>query len=170
MADAGIFTPGDRIELIDEKLIGMAPIGRDQAAAFNVLNRTLSMVCGDRAFVSGQNPARIDDYSEPLPDFVVLQPRRDNYRTPPRAGSRAALLIIDVADSSRRVDRTVKLPLYARAGYPEVWIVDVKNKVVTASTDPSDGDCATIHTHRTGDSIRLSQASAIVIPLIDVFE
>jgi Uma2 family endonuclease len=170
MADAGIFGEDDRIELIDGELIDMAPIGDDHAATVNVLNRALVIAFNDRALVSPQNPVRIDQFNEPQPDFVVFRPRADNYRTAPRGGPEDALLLVEVADTSLRFDRTVKLPLYARAGFAEVWIVDLKHRVLHAYRDPSDGEYATVQTYRAGDCIVLALAPDIVITLDGVFE
>ena len=170
MMDAGIFHEGERIELIDGELLDMAPIGFDHAATVNILNKSLIMACGDRAVVSIDNPVRIDTLNEPQPDFVIFRLRDDNYRKAPRGGPEDALLVIEVSDSTLRFDRTIKLPLYARAGYPELWIIDLKRRVVTAYTDPIDGDYATIRTHRPGDTVPLTQAPDILIPLAGIFD
>ncbi len=170
MADAGIFGEDDRIELIDGELIDMAPIGSDHAATVNGLNHALVMAFNGRAVVSPQNPVRIDQFNEPQPDFVVFRPRADNYRTPPRGGPEDALLVVEVADTSLRFDRMVKLPLYARAGLVEVWIVDLKHRVLNVYRDPADGEYATVQTYRTGDSIALALAPDIAITLNGVFE
>ena len=169
MLDAGIFYEGERVELIDGEIIDMAPIGFDHAATVNTLHATLVLACHGRAIVSGQNPVRVDTLNEPQPDFVVLRPRADNYRSAPRGGAEDALLVIEVSDSSLRFDRAVKLPLYARAGFCEFWIVDLKRRVVTVYTDPSDGEYATVRTYRESESIALSQAADLVIPLAGIF-
>jgi Uma2 family endonuclease len=170
MADAGIFGEDDRIELIDGELIDMAPIGCDHAATVNGLTQVLIMACYGRATVSIQNPVRIDTFNEPQPDLVVLRLRADNYHKEPRGGPEDALLVVEVADTSLRFDRTVKLPLYARAGFAEVWIVDLKHRVLNAYRDSSDGEYATVQTYRAGDSIALALAPDIAITLNGVFE
>jgi Uma2 family endonuclease len=73
--------------------------------------------------------------SEPQPDFALLRPRADHYRsaTPTAAD---VLLLIEVADASGRYDRSVKLPPYARHGIPEVWIVDIAARLVEAHRQP----------------------------------
>ena len=100
----------------------------------------------------------------------MLRPRADNYRQAPRGGPDDALLVVEVSDTSLRFDRTVKLPLYARAGFAEFWLVDLKHRVLTAYTDPSDGEYATIRTYRAGERIALSQAADIAITLDRVFD
>lgn len=170
MAEAGIFGEHDRIELIDGELIDMAPIGQDHAATVNALNHSLVMAFNGRAIVSVQNPVRVDDYNEPQPDFVVLRPRGDKYRHGQRGGPEDALLVVEVADSSLRFDRTVKAPLYARAGFAELWIIDLKHRLLTVYRQPVDGEYAEIQTYRPGDTVTLALAPDIAIPLVGVFE
>jgi Uma2 family endonuclease len=125
MGDAGVFAPDARVELIDGEVIDMAPIGTRHAAAVARLARLLQRAVGDQAIVWPQNPLRLGDRSEPEPDLLLLLPRADFYASAhPVAGD--VLLLIEVADSSVRYDREIKLPLYARHGITEVWLVDLE--------------------------------------------
>ena len=170
MAEAGILGEADRVELIDGEIIDMAPIGQDHAATVNGLNRTLIMVCGDHGIVSVQNPLRLDRFNEPEPDFVVFRPRADFYRTGARPGPADALLVVEVADSSLRHDRLVKLPMYARAGVAEVWIVDLRRRTVDVHRNPGPDGYAALETLGAGDSVTLVLAPAIAVALRRVFE
>ena len=124
MGEVGILTEDDRVELIEGQLIAMSPIGSHHAGTTNTLTRVLVQMVGDRGVVAVGNPVRLDDLSEPQPDFAVLKPREDDYRrATPRADE--VLLIIEVADSSLAYDRNVKRSLYARHGIPEFWIVNL---------------------------------------------
>ena len=134
MLDAGILHEDDRVELIDGELIDMAPIGADHATTVNGLNKALILACGNRAIVSAQNPVRLDDLNEPQPDFALLRPRSCRTAHP---GPADVLLLVEVADSSLRFDRRVKLPLYARFGIPEVWIADLKRRVLEVHRSPA---------------------------------
>ena len=165
MAGAGIFGEDDRIELIDGDLIDMAPIGQGHAAAVAGLNEALVMACAGRAIVSPQNPVLLDRSSEPQPDLAVLRRRADFYATGERPGPADVLLIVEVADSSIGFDRSVKLPLYARAGIPELWIVDIKRRALDAYRVP-DGDFYRERTtHRAGEQVALAAAPEIVVRL-----
>ena len=77
-----------------------------------------------------QNPIRIDNYDEPQPDVALLRPRGDDYAaatpTPPDI-----LLLVEVADSTLRIDLGRKARIYADAGVAEYWVVDLKNQVCT---------------------------------------
>ena len=86
MGEVGILTKRDHVELIEGELIAMSPIGSEHAGTVNALNRLLVQAVGDRGVVAVQNPVRLDDLSEPQPDFAVLKPRADDYRrAPPRS-------------------------------------------------------------------------------------
>ena len=124
MGSTGILPEDSRVELINGEIIDMAPIGSRHAAAVRQLTHILSRAVGDTAIVSVQNPIQLDPHTESQPDLALLQPREDFYKTAhPRAGD--VLLVIEVADSSLRYDREIKIPLYARHGIPEVWLVDL---------------------------------------------
>ena len=91
-----------------------------------------------------QNPVRLDDLSEPQPDFALLRPRADFYRG---AHARPAdvLLLIEVADTSLDYDRAVKRALYARHAIPEFWIVDLTSAEVEVCREPgADGYAAVV--------------------------
>ena len=124
MGESGILSEDDRTELIDGEIVQMTPIGGRHAACVNELTRILVGAVGRDAVVSVQNPIRLDDFHEPQPDLAVLR-RREDYRSGRLPGSDDVVLLIEVADTTLRYDRGVKLPLYARAGIPEVWLVDL---------------------------------------------
>jgi Uma2 family endonuclease len=136
MAQAGIFSEDDRVELLDGEIIEMTPIGSRHAACVGHLNQILSLRLGTTAVVWVQNPIRLDDRSEPQPDVVLLKPRPDFYAQA-HPGPDDVLLLIEVADTTLEMDREVKLPLYAKAGIREVWIVDLTGGTVQAYRHPS---------------------------------
>lgn len=136
MGEAGILTDDDRVELIEGELVQMSPIVSGHSGTVNALTRLLVLAAGNRAMVSVQNPVRLDVHNEPQPDFALLRPRADEYRSELPAPS-DVLLLIEVADSSLRFDRLVKLPLYARRRIPEVWIVDLPAGAVEVCRGPT---------------------------------
>ena len=165
MAETGFLAKEDRVELIDGEIIDMTPIGQGHEATVNGLNQALVMACLNKAIVSVQNSVRLDRLNVPEPDFAVFRYRPDFYATGDRPGPSDVLLLVEVADSSLRYDRTVKLPLYARAGIPEVWIVDLKRRVLHAHRRPADGEYAEITTHHPGDHLALAAAPDIAVRL-----
>jgi Uma2 family endonuclease len=127
MAEAGILGEDDRVELIEGEIIDMPPIGTDHTSSVKRLLRAFDRSVGDRAIVSVQDPVRLDDYSEPEPDLALLRYRDDFYHEA-HPGPGDVLLLVEVAHSSLRYDLEIKLPLYARHGIPEVWIVDLEHR------------------------------------------
>ncbi|MBD2092133.1 Uma2 family endonuclease [Microcoleus sp. FACHB-1515] len=136
MAEAGILREDDRLELLRGEIVQMSPIGSRHAATVNRINRLFFRKFGDRALPSIQNPVELDDYSEPQPDIALLRPRDDCYE----AGHplpEDVLLLVEVADSTLRLDRTVKIPLYAEDGIAEVWLIDLKANCIEVYRQPT---------------------------------
>lgn len=136
MGQAGIFSEDDRVELIDGEIVVMTPIGSPHAGKVARLIRIFTHRLGDRAIVNVQNPVVLPPDSEPQPDLAILRPRPDFYEDAhPRPED--ILLLVEVSDTSIDYDRTVKVPLYARAGTQEVWIVDLAAQCVEVHQEPA---------------------------------
>jgi len=138
MVEAGILSDDDRVELIDGEIIEMVAIGSRHAACVDRLARLCSAGVRNRAIVRVQNPILLSEHSEPQPDLALLRPRRDFYAAG-HPGPQDILLVVEVADTSAETDREIKLPLYARAGIPEVWVVALAETHVEAHRKPSPG-------------------------------
>lgn len=152
MAEAGILKEDDRVELIEGEIVEMSPIGRVHAGIVDRLTHLFVTRVGDVAQVRIQNPLRLDERSEPEPDLTLLVPRPDFY-TSGHPRPKDVLLLVEVADSSIEFDREVKIPLYARAGIREVWLVDLNVGTVTVFRDPTADGYRTVRTLRRGESI-----------------
>lgn len=170
MAEAGILGEDDRVELIGGELIDMAPIGGDHIDLVNGLNRALVLACGERAVVSVQNPVKVDRSNVPQPDFSVFRPRAGGSHRGGAPWPSEVLLLVEVADSSLAFDRKVKLPIYARAGVPELWIVDVKRGVVDAYRAPAGDGYGSVTTYGPGDAVTLAAMPEITLVLDRVFD
>jgi len=135
MAEVGLLAPDERVELIEGEVIDMAPVGTRHMATVSRLNRALTEAVGRAAIVSVQNSIRLGRRSEPQPDLVLLKSRDDFYaaRHPTPADT---LLVIEVSDSSAAYDRQIKVPLYARHGIAELWIVDLDARLVRFYRQP----------------------------------
>jgi len=135
IGEAGILAPDARVELIDGEIIDMAAIGTRHARCVNYLNMIFVVGAHRQAIVTVQNPVRIGDFTEVQPDLAVVRQRADFYGSRhPRPED--TLLLIEVADTTVRFDATVKLPIYARAGIPELWIVDIPASALRVFRDP----------------------------------
>ncbi len=114
----------DRVELIDGQVVEMSPIGDRHASCVRRLNGLFARQLLDVAVIDVQNPVVLGRRDAPQPDVTLLVPRADAYPHHPRAQD--ILLVIEVADTTVAYDRDVKLPLYARVGIPEAWLVDLE--------------------------------------------
>jgi Uma2 family endonuclease len=138
MGEAGILGPADRVELIDGEIIDMSPIGVLHAAIVDALVRHFGRHAGQAVVIRCQNPLRLDDISEPEPDIAILRPRADLYTTA-HPGPADVLLVIEVADTSLAYDLGTKVPLYARHGVPEVWVIDAATRRTRVFRQPAVG-------------------------------
>lgn len=136
MGTAGIFREDARIELIEGEIIDMAPIGTWHASVVMRLTKKIIVAVGDDAVVASQSPVVLGMHSAPQPDLAVLRNRSDAYVSahPTPAD---ILLLIEVADSTLAFDRDVKLPLYARLGIAETWLIDIPNRQCLRYSEPS---------------------------------
>lgn len=136
MADAGIFTEDDRVELIDGEVFEMSPIGTRHLGCVNGASAMFWEAFSGRVVVSVQNALRLSDNTEPQADIVLLKLREDAYRGK-RPEAEDALLVVEVSDTTLVLDRDVKLPRYAAAGVPEVWIEDLEANALLVYRDPT---------------------------------
>jgi Uma2 family endonuclease len=135
MGESGILLPDERVELIEGEIIQMTPIGSPHAGTVAHLLTLLVRGAGERAVVWPQNPLHLGDRSMPQPDLILLKPRPTFYTDAHPIGD-DVLLLIEVADSSIRYDHLRKLPLYARFGVPECWIVNLQEACIEAYHTP----------------------------------
>src|SRR5688572_29078924 len=139
MGEIGVFAPDARVELIEGEIIDMAPIGNDHQSIVDQLTRQLVTTVGEQAIVRVQGSIRLSQWSEPEPDVVLLKPRPDFYRGAEFAFGTDSLLVIEVSDTTLKYDRDIKVPLYARDGVPEAWVIDVNANALLVYGDLRDG-------------------------------
>jgi Uma2 family endonuclease len=143
MAEVGVLAPDARTELIEGEVIDMAPQKSRHAYVVGELTTRLIEAAVRQARVTCQLPLRLSDCNEPEPDVMLLRPRDDGYaRAHP--GPADVLLLIEVADTSARYDREIKLPLYARHGVAEVWIIDLEAGLLRQYRQPADDSYASV--------------------------
>jgi Uma2 family endonuclease len=162
MGEAGILHEDDRVELIEGEIVEMAAIGTRHFSCVNGLTRLLVRGVGDAAIVSVQNPVRLDERTEPQPDLTVLRVRDYRESLP---GPEDVLLLIEVSDTTLPYDRGVKLPLYARAGIREVWIVDLAGETIERHTDSSGDGYRSLEQTRRGETIESVALPELAFPV-----
>lgn len=167
IAAAGVFAEDDRVELLEGEIVEMSPIGPSHSACIDRLNRLLQRQVKDAAIVRVQSPVRLGQHSEPQPDVSLLQPRDDFY-----AGGHPepedVLLLIEVADSSLSYDRDLKLPLYARAGIGEVWLVGLLPQTVEVFRAPGESGYGERREARRGESLAALNVGGVVLSVADI--
>lgn len=162
MAEAGVLSEDDRVELIEGEIIEMNPIGSRHAACVGRLTELFGRLASGRAIVWVQNPVRVNDYSEPLPDVTLLKPRADFYaQANPRPMD--VLLIIEVADSTVDFDRTIKKTLYARGGISEMWIVNLPEETIEIYTQPLNDTYQEIRIAKRGESMAVKSIPNLTV-------
>ena len=153
MGAAGIFPDGVRTELIEGEIVEMAPIGSHHASVVLRMARLfIRALTDEQAIVSIQNPFHLSDRSEPEPDIMVLAPRSDDYAEQ-HPNPQDVRLLIEVSDSTIEWDRGVKLPLYARGGVREVWIVDLNADAIQVCREPNAGGYSEVRIASRGESL-----------------
>lgn len=135
MAEVGILTEEDRVELINGEIIKMSPIGSKHAACVSRLTALLIRALGDMWIVFPQNPIHLSNDSEPEPDIAVLEFKEDYYASElPKPND--VIFVAEVSDTTLAYDREIKLPLYAAAGIPVYWIIDLEARVIEVYEQP----------------------------------
>lgn len=167
MADSGILARDERVELIEGEILEMPPVGSRHAACVKRLIHFLSSALGDRALLGAQDPIRLDDFSEPEPDISVLRPRSDFY-SESHPGPGDTLLLVEVSDSSLSFDRDVKLPVYAAAGVPEVWVVNLVDRVLEVHRAPERGGYADVRQLQPGETVAAVEISGLQLPVASI--
>jgi len=136
MALIGILQEDDRVELLEGEVVEMAAIGSRHAACVGRVNQVFSERLRRRAIVRVQDPIRLGEFSEPQPDLALVRPRSDFYASF-HPGPQDVLLLVEVADTSEDYDRDVKIPLYAKWGTLEVWLVDLAGDAIEVYRGPT---------------------------------
>ena len=132
LVELGMFA-GERLELLDGALVVREPQGSSHAAIAGQIAQVLMATFGSAWHARLHSPLALDAESEPEPDIaVVTGAPRDYLGKHPTT----AALVVEVADSSLSLDRRVKAGLYARAGLPDYWIVNLVEGVVEVYRDP----------------------------------
>ncbi len=166
MGEAGILGFDERVELLDGELYTLPPQTARHAGTTMAAGYCLRPAL-DHALQSIHNPIRLSEYSEPEPDVVLLRPRLDLYRTS-KARPEDVFLIVEVAESSLQYDRRMKLPLYAAAGIPQVWIVNLIARQIQVYRDPAGDHYSTATVHTSGETLSPVALPDVVIRVDEI--
>ena len=166
MLGSGLLDETDRVELIEGELIDMAPIGSRHANLVDVLAQLLVRRLPAGCRVRVQNPIRLGESSEPQPDIAVVLDRSYAAAHPEAAD---VLLLIEVADTTLEFDRDIKLPLYARHGIPECWLIDVAGSQLSIHREPAEGEYRHIRRPTSGETLHLLSPDGPALRAAELF-
>jgi len=133
MAAIGLFD-GRRVELVEGQVIEMPPMSSPRITSVTLVATALQAVAPEGFFIGVQGPLSLGGRSDPEPDVAVIAGEVRQYAA---AHPRSAALVVEVADTSLRYDRTEKADLYAQHGVPEYWIVNLADRQVEVHRDPT---------------------------------
>src|SRR5580658_2128679 len=135
MGETGVLAPNARVELLDGEIIDMSPIRPFHGGVTNHLIQLFNTAANGRWIVAAGTPLRLSDYSEPQPDVMLVKPAGHFYRTA-HPNPADVYLLIEVADTTLARDMEEKLPLYARSGIAEAWIVNLNDETIEVYRQP----------------------------------
>lgn len=164
MAEVGILREDDRVELIDGEVVEMSPIGGRHVTCVSRVTRLLVSRLPE-AIVNVQSPVRLGEFQEPEPDLAVVRHRAYANDLP---NADDVFLLMEVSDSSLAYDRGTKLPLYASAGIPEVWLVDLPGDAIERHTNPANGGYRISVRVRRGETLASTTMPGLVINVDEV--
>lgn len=167
IVEAGALREGSKVELIEGEIYPMAAMGSRHAACVRRINALLGNRMEQGMVVSPQCPVQLDDLSEPEPDIALLKPRADFYESG-HPKPEDVLLAVEVSDTSLEHDTDVKLPAYARAGIPEVWIVDLNSRTIKIHSNPESGEYRSASQAKRGEAFESKRLPGAEIAANDI--
>lgn len=172
LIEQGVFTPEDRIELIDGLLVVAEPQSSYHYGAIRLVERALARAFGEGWDIRTQGPIALDDTSEPEPDVAVVRGTLRDYFT---AHPTDPVLVVEVTLSSLTLDRRYKSSLYARAGRPEYWVLNLVDRVlevrrepIRSTTMPYGWDYRIVRILRPGETVSALDAPGASIAVADL--
>lgn len=149
MAEAGVFAPDKRVELVDGVIYDMSPQKGRHAKGIAKGIQALMAAFGPGYHVRPQSPLALGNYSMPEPDLAVIAGDPDDYADHPSE----AALVIEVTETSQYHDRKRKARLYAETGLREYWILNLRLDGVEVLRDPRNGEYRTRLVFHRGEQI-----------------
>ncbi len=158
----------DHVELLEGMVVASPPQGPMHASVIMRVSKALMKAVGDRASVRSQLPFLVPPRSVPEPDFALVAGDAADYRD---HHPDQALLVIEIADSSLPEDRLTKSRIYARAGVPEYWIVNIRDRRVEIHTSPDIAGRVylTVRCAEIGETTEIRALPGAVVAVADLF-
>lgn len=166
MIELGLIKDYEKAEIIDGELIKKMSVGDKHAFIVDILTEFFIKNTSNKIRVRIQNPLRLSDFHEPEPDIVLSDLTKYDGKRHPRPAE--TLLVIEVSDSTLKYDKNTKLPLYADAGVPELWIVNIPNNTVEVHQNPRGLVYHLIKVFSLGETVRSSILPEISISVDEI--
>lgn len=147
LIDLGMLHDYEKAEIIEGELIRKMPIGDKHATVVDRLAKFLIKNVSDEILVRIQNPLRLSDYNEPIPDFVLADLTKYDGKRHPQP--KETLVVIEV-----KYDRDTKLSLYAEAEISEVWIVNLQKNIIEVHQNPNEGIYQIVKVFKFGEVVK----------------
>jgi Uma2 family endonuclease len=152
-----------RVELIDGIIVQMSPHSEAHARIIRRLTKHLARAAGGS--LSVQLPIQVAPDSLPEPDLALVDEPDSADRHPT-----SALLVVEVAASSHAIDRGRKAELYAAAGIPTYWLIDIPARAVEVRSSPGPAGYRTLHTLEAGDKLSSPCDGVAELAVDELFE
>lgn len=169
MIEDGLLTEDDRVELLEGEIVEMSPIGFPHRTCVANLTEILVLRKPPDIVVSPGGPVILSDISEPEPDLTLYRgrpPAPDLHH--PHAGE--VLLTIEVSDSSPSKDLNRKRRLYAEAGVPEYWVIDLPGDRVHRFLQPGGGAFAVEEVFGRGQALAPRALPGLLVEVDAIFK
>jgi len=157
------FFQDKRTELLEGRIVFMSPINFPHSVATENVEAILKTLFEPENWVRTQMPLNCGT-SDPQPDVQVLPGSRETYTD---HGTRA-LLIVEVADTTFSRDTKKKMKIYAKAGNPEYWVLDLKRSELLVFREPTISGYLKITVFKRTQSIRPLAAPKASIKVADM--
>ncbi len=168
MIEAGIYTENDRIELLNGEIVEIMPKGTKHTSANSKIVRFFIKLFDERVIVRGQDPIRLDNFSEPEPDVVLAKwdekEYAENHPTPADI-----LLVMEISDTTLAYDRDDKAQAYSRNGIQQYLLLNLKDETLEDYREPNADGYGAKRTFRSGDVFNLVAFPEIEIKFDDLF-
>lgn len=164
LGEMGVLKADERVELIEGEIIMMPPIDIEHAQSTNRSTKVLLRLLGDHYDVRNQTPVRLADDSEPVPDFSVAKAK--NYKAHPTASD--VVLVVETSKSSLKDDLGRKKLMYAAAGIPEYWVVDLNARVLHVFSRPKAGDYMDHRIHEEKETIQSATLKVLKLKVMEL--
>jgi Uma2 family endonuclease len=163
VGDTGAFE-GRRAMLIDGIILEQGPMNPPHAVTLGLVEEAVRGAFGVGWWLRNQLPLILGQDTDPEPDLAVVPGRPRDYTAHPTTAN----LVVEVADTSLDFDTNDKRLLYARAGIPEYWVVDVNGRRLLVYRDPQAGDYASQQALGPADAVSPLAGPAATVRVADL--